>query len=203
MDASSFFPFYIEHVMPPPQPKNLQRVRALAASTLWRVLSWAEIEILSHVTGRWLFLPGMPQPPTPGKIVRGPRIINIIDQHSEESYPHGGILLKPRVLGMGESKGALMLLGLAWSLLEKGARGGNRWQLLGDHQGQAVCWVARMAQTPSRWPGWGGGESIFQKVVVPVRGTCLRLGSGCKGSCWQGSGGHIHPAPPLLLRAVA
>lgn len=42
-----------------------------------------------------------------------------------------------------------------------------------------------------------------QKVVVLVRGTCLRLGSGCLGSCWQGSGGHETPAPPLLLRAVA
>lgn len=66
-------------------------------------------------------------------------MINITDPCSEESYPCGGVLLKPGVLGMGESKGALVILGLAHRLLEKGACGGNRWWLLGEHPGQAVC----------------------------------------------------------------
>lgn len=43
-----------------------------------------------------------------------------------------------------------MLLGLAHRLLGKGGCGcgGNRWWLLDEHLGLAVCWGVRVAQTP-------------------------------------------------------
>lgn len=58
--------------------------------------------------------------------------------------------LETRVLRTEQRKGALMLLGLTHRLLGKGGCGcgGNRWWLLDEHLGQAVCWGVRVAQTP-------------------------------------------------------